>query len=115
MSKVAAESPYDLADGQKIKVGNRTYTIEVRDEVRDGTCEGLCKPGKQTIYISRGVSIEAFREVILHEVLHAIWYGQSIDYGFKTPDTEEYLIGVIAANLAGVIQDNEWLKKIFWD
>ena len=113
--KDLGDGPYDHIHKKRIKVGNRTYVIEICDEIRDGSLDGLCKPTKQIIYISKGMSLDGFREVLIHEILHAIWYGQSIDYALKTDQLEEYLVGVLSANVMQVFQANKWLREILWD
>lgn len=100
--------------GKKIKICNRVYTLRIEDEIEEGTLVGICRPDRQTITIVSFLTKEGFKDTLLHEILHAIWYGQGVDSGVKSEDIEEYVVGVFAANLMQVFQDNKWIREVLW-
>lgn len=108
------ETIYELIDNKSVKVGNRTYVIEVKDEIREGELHGLCQHSKQVIQISIDQSIESLKDTLLHEILHVVWYVQSIDFVLKTEQLEEFIVGTMASTLMQVFQDNEWLEEVLW-
>lgn len=98
----------------KLKIVGKTYTVDYVDpDMLDSGCTyGLCLPDKQKILIAKDLAPEKSREVLLHEILHAVWDG--MDIGFSET-TEEKVVSAEGKGLAAFIFDNpkEVLDEIF--
>lgn len=93
-----------------IKIGFLTYTVEdfgpKEAELRG--VYGTHSPMKQIIKVDSGSTKERKKEVLLHELLHAIWnqwmpQGENIE--------EEAVVNALAQGLMTVFVDNPHLKK----
>lgn len=110
---------------ESVKVGFLTFTInwltpeEWIAAGHDLEHDGNTEQGKATINIcmSEGYPEQSFKEILLHEILHACWYTSGLTFypGVKEKDPEEYLVTIQALELIDVIQNNptvmEYLMK----
>ena len=97
----------------KVKVGFRTYKINFEYEHEEN--DGYCHHNDSRLDISKDLKEGTPRgEVVLHEILHAIFH----NYGINTTmpeDEEEKLVNTLGLALTTVIKDNptamRWLIK----
>lgn len=85
----------DLCDAEEL----RTHT----------SLWGFCASHEGRIVIREGVAPDFQREVLMHEVLHAVH--DVMGTASQQPDTEEELVGRMAPALLRVFQDNPELVK----
>ncbi len=95
----------------KLKIGFLTYTVEdfgpKEAELRG--VYGTHSPMTQQIKIDSKSSKERKKEVLLHEILHAVW-NQYLG-GMEGEMKEEEVVNALAQGLIGVFVDNPGLKK----
>lgn len=99
----------------KIKVLGFDWTIEDNKDVAyQGNCYGSTHHASQKIFLEplNVVSEQKRQQVLIHELLHAIWWqmGLSIKYDKDQPKLEEELITTISQGLYQVLNDNNLLK-----
>lgn len=73
--------------------------------------DGLYNGDTQEIYIRSGMSMERTKEVIIHEILHAIVFTRRLKLGFK----EERVVDQLAAATVLLIQQNPKFCKWLFD
>lgn len=78
--------------------------IELGDDDRTG---GRCREASLTITLDPQLAPSLFREVLLHETLHAVQYTANIATRDRLPAEE--LIGRLTPLLLGVLRDNHEL------
>lgn len=85
------------------KVHYRTYDIkqEKQPMVEGSPCDGWMDKDVAEICVKKGLQLLPTKDVLLHEVLHAIFY----EHGLET-DMEEKLVRTIASALIQNIEDN---------
>ena len=91
---------------QTLKILNLYYSLRWvkrgKLDMNSERCAGTCDPDKQVISIELGASPERTAEVLIHEVMHALW--AAFDIGDEAD--EETAIKRIAAGLADVAREN---------
>jgi hypothetical protein len=93
-----------------VKVGPWYYRIENWDaaEADDMRRHGDCSKDLKRIRLSTSLDRKHTSFVLLHEILHAVFYEFYMDRG----DPEERLVGTMTAGLATVWNDNP--KVMLW-
>lgn len=94
----------------KIKIGCLTYKIINwdRDDADQSGFFGTHSSKHQIIKLANDMSKERKKEVLLHEIIHAIWDQWVVrEEGFK----EEEIVRSLAIGLTTVFKDNPELKK----
>ena len=94
---------------KKIKIGPLSYQVIRVKELRNdnGTrLYGEHRPSDQIIYLDEDLSLEREKEVVLHELLHAIWCQYHLP-----KDNEEQYIDCIGNGLATIFTDNPKLRR----
>lgn len=91
---------------QRIKVGPLTYRVKLwkkrpADNARNW---GLCDRESCTILIHERLSRPRFREVLLHEVMHACYDTSGLTLKDDCP--EEMVVNDLSFALLGVLRDN---------
>ena len=92
-----------------LKVGHLKYTIKL---VPNGAIEnayGDCDPVAQVIRIERNLTSDRHRNVVLHELLHAIWSTQNL--GDEV--AEEDAVTELSNGLAAMFEMNPRIRKWF--
>jgi len=94
----------------KLKVGFLTYSIEDfgPKEADLRGVYGTHSPATQIIKVDSNASKERRKEVLLHEILHAVW-NQWMAQGENME--EEQVVNALAMGLMTVFTDNPGLKK----
>lgn len=70
-------------------------------------CFGECSTSEQLIRIADNLSPTRLRDILLHEILHAIWWA----YRLADEDKEERTVTTLATGLAQVLRDNPKLRE----
>ena len=87
------------------------YDVELRmvspANAARGEFVGRYDSAEQLIEIKKGLSEWVFVDVLIHEILHCLWYQTSLEVG----DTEERIVSNLGNGLSQVIRDNPNL----WD
>jgi len=94
----------------KIKIGCLTYKVIDwdKDDSDEASLYGTHSSKTQRIKLASDMSVERKKEVLLHEVIHAIWDQWMVhEEGFK----EEEVVRALAIGLTTVFKDNPDLKK----
>lgn len=93
-----------------IKVGGLTYQVIVTEYFKDADDErnlwGLCDYEQQVIYIRQSLSEQKKRQVLIHELTHAILHGA----GYKEQDEE--MVERFSLVLHQVLVDNPKLFNV---
>ena len=98
---------------KKLKIGFLTYDIVDwnKTSAHEAHCFGTQNAQTQRIKIDAGASDERKREVLLHEVIHAVydqWMPEQVDLKDMT---EETIVSAMAIGLTTVFNENPLLKK----
>jgi Zn-dependent peptidase ImmA (M78 family) len=85
---------------KRISIKGKTYKIRLRKKLvhEDGQeCDGLCDLETRTIYINKELNLKKQKEVLLHELFHAIVEEAHINPGVRfTEGIEEVLCDAFA-------------------
>ena len=92
----------------QIKIGHLTYdVIEVaKEHMDDAHRYGDCNHDKQRIRLSDDMSQERYNEVLLHEIIHAVFNAQNIQ-----SENEEVIVTSLANGLSAVLTEYPDLFK----
>ena len=86
-----------------------TYTVLFQpQQIHDGKDYnwGMCDNEKQIIQVWRGLTPQRQRQVLVHEIIHAIFELMAIEQG-----NEENVCDCVSLGLVVVLKDNPWLVK----
>lgn len=77
---------------------------------------GLFKPNEATILVRLmdGISEDNLREILTHELLHAVYYVSNLCHypqPKKGEDLEEYTVSLMAGPLLDILRDNKALME----
>ena len=97
---------------------NKTWTVAYDDRLDDDGELGNCLGWKCAITYGKDASSskQQFRDTILHEHLHAIFYETGLAYEMKDPDVkvdEEMIVRRVSTVLLHLMRSNPELVK-FW-
>lgn len=101
----------------KVKVAHLTYNVKGidRGDANIAGIYGYTDHSTQTIGIEEGLSKERRKEILLHEILHAVYYHflSSMNNDPDNPDKnlEEKIVTAMGRGLSSVFQNNQHLKK----
>ena len=103
---------------KKIKVGYQDIVIERETSTfqKQTDCYGEYEHRKNQITIQNGLGSLDEANTLLHEILHAVVYINSLTQSGQPLDTEnkeEVVINTITNGLAQVFRDNKWLLPYF--
>tara|TARA_R110002020_G_C16013372_1_gene751295 strand:+ start:33 stop:365 length:333 start_codon:yes stop_codon:yes gene_type:complete len=105
---------------KKLKIGYQDIVIE-RDTTtfqKQSDSYGEYDHRKNTITIQNGLGPLDEANTLLHEILHAVAYINSLtqsDQPLDTENKEEVVINSMTNGLAQVFRDNKWLLQYFKD
>ena len=87
-----------------LRIGHRSIRLERMrpGEAHDQDARGLYLPNAGVIHVDPDQQPDVQAEVVLHEVIHALWE----TYGLPPRVDEEEVASVLAKGLAQVIRDN---------
>ncbi len=108
-------NPDDLSLPKSVAVGGFVYTIHPwdHDEAVASNLLGYCDNVKTYIKIADGLNYQLRAEVLLHEVMHAIFRQAGVD---AAPEAEEKIVSGMTYGLIGVIRHNPdfmpYLKRL---
>lgn len=93
-----------------VKIGGFTWTVEQREDVtREGDAFGLTHFTKQKIFLDPNETQQKKEQVLLHEILHAIWWQQGLGARYKDKDDlEEEMVQAMSMGLYQVLKDNKF-------
>ena len=98
----------------QLKVLNKNFRIEYIDAEVNGTTDwaGLCCKDDGIILLKPDMNKDLHREVLIHEILHALCDGMGLDLSHKQ---EERVCNALGKGLAAFVMDNDpkVVKKIF--
>jgi hypothetical protein len=92
-----------------IKIGPIVYGIELVETLVSETnqkLDGHIIYGQSAIKIDASFERQHSRQVLWHEVIHAILTQAGLDL-----ESEEIICDVIAYGVMGVLTDNKWLRE----
>lgn len=92
-----------------LKVGYLKYTLRTVPKGSLDDAVGNCDCETQAISIERGLTDERRRNVVLHEILHAVWDVQNLGGRAK----EEDAVTELANGLVSLFEMNPRLRKWF--
>ena len=103
---------------KKIKVGQKDIVIERETSTfqKQTDCYGEYEHRKNQITIQNGLGPLDEANTLLHEILHAVVYINSLTQTGQPLDTEnkeEVVINTITNGLAQVFRDNKWILPYF--
>lgn len=86
--------------------------IQSADVANEGACYGSTHHSKQKFFFDPTNSPQHLNEVVLHEILHALWWQMGLSARFKKEGMshEEEIISTLASGLNAVFKDNAMLK-----
>ena len=105
---------------KKLKIGYQDIVIERETSTfqKQSDSYGEYDHRKNSISIQTGLSPLDEANTLLHEILHAVAYINSLtqsDQPLDTENKEEIVINSITNGLAQVFRDNKWLLQYFKD
>jgi Zn-dependent peptidase ImmA (M78 family) len=105
---------------KKLKIGYQDIVIERETSTfqKQSDSYGEYDHRKNTISIQTGLSPLDEANTLLHEILHAVAYINSLtqsDQPLDTENKEEIVINSMTNGLAQVFRDNKWLLQYFKD
>lgn len=100
---------------EKLKIIGFDWTVEKNDKSKDvtyqGSCYGSTHQGTQKIFLNPDDPIQKSEQVLIHEIMHAIWWQMGLNERYKKEkDIEEEVITTISQGLYQVLKDNDMLK-----
>jgi len=97
----------------KIKIGNLTYTVKELPPPApmEVSNKGIILYREQELYLDSGVSHEALRECLLHEILHGIL----VQGGFEKETDDDKLVCTLSNGIFQVFIDNPELLSFIWE
>lgn len=95
----------------KLTIGHLKYNVKFIDELeaeRDGVY-GDCNRFKQLIRIKKNMPKDRFKEVLLHECLHAMFDTENIYHS----NDEECVVNGLGMGLTKLFRDNKIMRDIY--
>lgn len=101
---------------KKVRVAPYEYTVEAHHQLSElaGAAGGCISDSERIVYDPVGGPV-VVREVVLHELLHAIWSQTYLKRKFPDDGTDskgEAIIGELAPRLLSLLRDNP--KLVAW-
>lgn len=97
---------------KKLKIIGFEWQIKENQELADeGSCFGSTHIQTQTIYLEPKAPLQKKEQVLIHEILHVLWWQQGLSIRFKDQkNIEEELVTTLSQGLYQVLKDNNLLK-----
>lgn len=97
---------------KKLKIIGFEWQVKENQELADeGACFGSTHTQTQTIYLEPKAPLQKKEQVLLHEILHALWWQQGLFQRYKdTKQIEEEIVTTLSQGLYQVLKDNNLLK-----
>lgn len=97
---------------KKLKIIGFEWQVKESQEIADeGGCFGSTHTQTQTIYLELKASQQKKEQVLLHEILHTLWWQQGLNQRYKDDKKiEEEVITTLSQGLYQVLKDNNLLK-----
>jgi len=80
-----------------------------------GSDLGNCVHKDQTIIIRSSLPKATMRHVLLHEILHAIWYSYGVNPDLDPGEVEESIINILSGPLVEVMNNNPQVVKFLFE
>jgi len=97
----------------RLRVGPSDWSVllvDSKDEHLDGD-EGCCAFVESKIYVNRCLPVDRWRDVLVHELLHAIFFAHGIDAVLNIDRAvEERIVSVLAPALVMTLDGHEMLR-----
>ena len=99
---------------KKIRVSVNKYDVELKKEVylkknQTTECYGVCNSTEKTIELSTSYPNHNVSCVLLHELLHALYY----EYDLENRTPEEKVVSILSTGLTNLFVDNPKLLEYF--
>lgn len=97
---------------KKLKIIGFEWQVKESQAIADeGNCFGSTHTQNQIIYLEPKSPLQKKEQVLLHEILHAIWWQQGLGIRFKDKkEIEEEVVTTLSQGLYQVLKDNNLLK-----
>jgi hypothetical protein len=90
-----------------LRIGAQTFRVrQCKMPEGEETWLGTCEAAHGHIRIARGQEPHQKADTLLHEVLHAVWYGAALSEVKHLRPHEELVVRAFTAGLAQVLRDN---------
>ena len=96
-----------------VKIGPITYKVKTKKDLRNGDDKqlyGQYVANNGCIYLDEDIPDNRARSVLLHEIFHGMWAGQSL-YKTEYAKHEEEIVSLMATMMMQFLQDNKELVK----
>lgn len=95
-----------------VRIGPHDWTVKLWDEQAAGNTQalGLCDKHTCTILIMEGMAPQKEAEVLMHEIIHAIYDVGGLRY---LEHQEEAVVNAMGYHMVGIVRDNPDLMDYF--
>jgi len=111
-----------FSDDFTITIGQHEVLVKLVDDVvkyseynPDQHLFGLFISDKLTIYIQKNLHTSLFKDTLLHETLHAIWFFSGATAIEAEHYTEEIIVSILTPWLMLFIRDNPEVLELYID
>lgn len=94
---------------KKLRIGGLDWKVEYSNHIaNEGQCYGSNHAKTQSIFLDPDTTQQHIEEVLLHEVLHAVFWRTGLWERFKNSQiTEEEVIAALSPCLHQVLKENK--------
>ena len=95
---------------KKVKIGGFWWKVKINGDIaEEGRCFGSTHYKTQTLYLDPDTTETHQKQVLLHEILHAIVWQVGLEKRFTDKDiiSEENVIGSLSHTLYQVLKENK--------
>lgn len=96
---------------KKLRIGGFVWTVEESEKVAaEGNVYGSTHHTKQRFFLEPNENLQKKEQVLLHEVLHAIWHQTGLGKRYASDaekKMEEEIVHALSMGLYQVIKDNK--------
>lgn len=106
----ASDTVYMIPHPRNVKIAAIDWKIEWPEVIpgEDDDVKGLCDLATQTIYVQSTLPTTTQKHVLLHEILHAIWYACHVNPSIN--DFEEDVVSALSGPLIDVVLAHRLLR-----
>ena len=98
---------------RKLIIGYLNWKVKWVKKIPDHPeAKGVADTESQTIWICTKFGLETQRHTLLHEILHAIWYGYHLNPSKK--DLEENIVSALSAPLLEVLDSHDDVRAFLF-
>ena len=95
----------------KLRIGHLTYTVKIisKEIMEAKSLYGQCNTNKQEINLVEGMTKERFKEVLIHECLHAMYDSENI----YASTEEECVVNGLGTGISKLFRDNKKIRDLY--